>query len=54
MKFIIKSILKNMFEKKFRIFLIILSITVSTSLFFASIAIPDTLGKIYTVKLAMQ
>lgn len=51
MKFIIKSILKNMFEKKFRIFLIILSITVSTSLFFASMTIPDTLGKIYTEKL---
>ncbi|MBK3493943.1 FtsX-like permease family protein [Viridibacillus sp. YIM B01967] len=51
MEFIVKSVFKNMFEKKFRFFLIVLSITVSTSLFFASMAISDTLGKIYEEKL---
>lgn len=44
MGIIIKFILKNIKEKKLRTFLILLSITLSASLFFASSAISGTIG----------
>lgn len=47
LKLIIKFILKNIKEKKFRTFLIIFSITASSALFFASLAISDTFEKNY-------
>ena len=39
-----KYIAKNMLEKKFRTFIIIFSITISAALFFASIAISNTMS----------
>lgn len=45
MEIIIKYILKSIWEKKLRTFIIIFSITVSTSMFFASITISNTLVK---------
>ena len=47
MGIIIKFILRNIREKKFRTFLIIFSITLSTGLFFASSAISGTLEEMY-------
>lgn len=44
---IMKFILKNIKEKKFRTFLIIFSITASSALFFASLAISNTFEKNY-------
>lgn len=48
MSIVIKFILKNIYEKKFRTFLIILSITLSSALFFASNAMQGTVVKMYT------
>lgn len=47
MSIIIKYIIKNIYEKKFRTFLIIVSITLSSALFFASTAITGTLTNMY-------
>jgi len=47
MKILIKFLLRNIKEKKFRTFLIIFSIVISTSLFFSSLAISDTIEKMY-------
>lgn len=48
MNIIIKFILNNIFEKKFRTFLILVSIMLSGALFFASNAIQDTMVKMFT------
>lgn len=47
MGIIIKFILRNIREKKFRTFLILFSITLSTALFFASISLSGTLEKTF-------
>jgi putative ABC transport system permease protein len=47
MRIIIKFILKNIQEKKFRTLLILLSITLSSALFFASTAISGTIEQMY-------
>ncbi len=47
MAIIIKFILKNIREKKFRTFLILFSITLSTALFFASVSLSGTLEKTF-------
>lgn len=44
---ILKFILKNICEKKFRTFLIVFSIMISSALLFASTAMSGTLGKMY-------
>lgn len=47
MQIIFKFLFKNICEKKFRTFLVILSIGISAALFFASGAISDTAGKMF-------
>lgn len=54
MAIIIKYILKNILEKKFRTFLIVISITCSAALFFASSSISGTLAGMYEDQLRMQ
>lgn len=48
---IFKFVLRNIYEKKFRTFLIVFSIMISSALFFASTAISGTLGKMYADRL---
>lgn len=48
MSIIFKFILKNIKEKKFRTFLIIISITASAALFFASVGLSNTFKHVYT------
>lgn len=48
---IFKFVLKNIMEKKFRTFLIVFSIMISSALFFASTAISGTMGKMYAERL---
>lgn len=52
MKIIIKFILKNIYEKKLRTFLIVLSIAISAALFFASSAVSDTAIQMYVEKMS--
>lgn len=47
MGIVIKFILKNIYEKKFRTFLIIVSIMLSSALFFSSGAMTNTMTKMY-------
>lgn len=47
MKILLKYVLKNMKEKKFRLFLILLSIILSSALFFASTSISENVAQIY-------
>ncbi len=47
MGIIIKYLIRNILEKKLRSFLIVLTITLSTALLFASLAITDTAANIY-------
>lgn len=47
MEIIIKFLLRNIREKKFRTFLILLSITLSSALFFASIGMSNNIAKMY-------
>lgn len=51
MGIIVKFILKNICEKKFRTFLILFSITLSAALFFASSAMSGTMMKMYKDRL---
>lgn len=48
MGIIVKFILKNIYEKKFRTFLILVSIMLSGALFFASNAMQDTMVKMFS------
>ncbi|MDP4094326.1 MAG: ABC transporter permease [Bacillota bacterium] len=48
MSIVTKFILKNISEKKFRSFLILFSIIISTALFFSSNAITNSVGKMFT------
>jgi putative ABC transport system permease protein len=50
MGIIVKFIIRNIREKKFRTFLIIFSITLSTALFFASLALGGTIERTFLVK----
>ncbi|WP_051115632.1 hypothetical protein [Clostridium pasteurianum] len=52
MSIIFKFSLKSIKEKKFRTFLILFAISVSSALFFASSAISGTIEKIYVNKLS--
>lgn len=54
MGIILKYILKNIWEKKFRTFLIVISITCSAALFFASSAIAGTMTVMYENQMRMQ
>ncbi len=54
MSIILKYILKNIWEKKFRTFLIVISITSSAALFFASSAIAGTMTVMYENQMRMQ
>ena len=54
MGIVIKYILKNISEKKFRTFLIVISITCSAALFFASSAISGTMAVMYGNQMRMQ
>ncbi len=54
MPIMIKYILKNIAEKKFRTFLIVVSITCSAALFFASSAIAGTMTVMYEDQIRMQ
>ena len=47
MSIIVKFILKNIYEKKFRTFLILISIMLSAALFFASNAMQGTMIKMF-------
>lgn len=47
MGIIVKFILKNIMEKKFRTFLILISIVISSALFFSSNAITNSVGKMF-------
>lgn len=51
---ILKYILKNIWEKKFRTFLIVIAITSSAALFFASNAIAGTMTVMYENQMRMQ
>jgi putative ABC transport system permease protein len=51
MGLLVKFLFNNIKEKKMRTFLIILSITISTALFFASISLTDTATNIYIKQL---
>ncbi|WP_372995492.1 ABC transporter permease [Lutispora sp.] len=53
MRIILKFVLKNIKSNKFRTFLIIFSICVSTALFFASMAISSTMENLYLERLKM-
>jgi putative ABC transport system permease protein len=48
MRIIVKFILKNIYEKKFRTILILVSIMLSSALFFASNALQDTMVKMFS------
>lgn len=50
MNMILKFIINNIKEKKFRTFLIIISITLSSALFFAAMAISDTVAEMYLMQ----
>lgn len=50
MGIIFKFIVKNILEKKFRTFLIVFSVVISSALFFASFATTDTLVEMYSKK----
>lgn len=54
MGIILKYIMKNIWEKKFRTFLIVISITCSAALFFASSAIAGTMTVMYENQMRMQ
>ncbi len=54
MGIIVKYILKNIVEKKFRTFLIVISVTCSAALFFASSGISGTLTGMYEDQLRMD
>ncbi|SMP54839.1 FtsX-like permease family protein [Anoxynatronum buryatiense] len=54
MGIILKYILKNIAEKKFRTFLIVISVTCSAALFFASSAIAGTMTVMYGNQMRMQ
>ena len=54
MGILIKYILKNILEKKFRTFLIVIAITCSAALFFASNAIAGTMAVMYEEQMRMQ
>lgn len=54
MGIIVKYIIKNIFEKKFRTFIIVTSVTLSAALFFASSAISDTMTTMYENQIKMQ
>lgn len=51
MAIIAKFIIRNIYEKKFRTFLIVFSIMISSALFFASSAISDTMVQMYLERL---
>lgn len=51
MKTVVKSLIKSIMEKKFRAFLVIFSIVISTGLFFSSSSITSSLVDMYTDKL---
>ncbi len=51
MNIVVKSLVKSIMEKKFRTFLVIFSIVISTGLFFASSSISSSLVEMYTNKL---
>lgn len=48
MTILLKYVLKNMKEKKFRLFLILISIILSSALFFASTSISENVAQIYS------
>lgn len=54
MGIIIKYLMKNIMEKKFRTFIILLSVGLSAALFFASSALSGTLTEMYSNLLQMQ
>ncbi|SES98661.1 putative ABC transport system permease protein [Natronincola peptidivorans] len=54
MGILIKYIIKNIFEKKFRTFIIVISVTLSAALFFASSAISGTITSMYEAQIKMQ
>lgn len=54
MKIIIKFILKSILEKKFRAFIIIFSIALSSALFFASSGMSGTMTSMYETQIKMQ
>lgn len=51
---VIKYIIKNILEKKFRTFIIVISVTLSAALFFASSAISGTMTEMYKSQIKMQ
>lgn len=54
MSIIIKFILKSILEKKFRAFIIIFSITLSSALFFASSGLSGSMSSMYEAQMKMQ
>lgn len=54
MGIILKYILKSIFEKKFRTFIIIFSVTLSSALFFASSGMSGTMESMYETQIRMQ
>lgn len=51
---IIKFIIKSIFEKKFRTFIIIFSVTLSSALFFASSGLSGSMSSMYETQIKMQ
>ncbi len=54
MSIIIKFILKSIFEKKFRAFIIVFSIAISSALFFACSGMAETMSSMYETQIKMQ
>ncbi|ABR49218.1 protein of unknown function DUF214 [Alkaliphilus metalliredigens QYMF] len=54
MGIIVKYILKSIFEKKFRTFIIVFSVTLSAALFFASSGMSGTMKSMYETQFKMQ
>lgn len=54
MRIILKFIIKSIIEKKFRAFIIIFSIALSSALFFASSGMSDTMSSMYEKQIKMQ
>ncbi|MEL7646653.1 MAG: FtsX-like permease family protein [Sedimentibacter sp.] len=54
MGIIVKFILRSIFEKKFRAFIIVFSIAISSALFFACIGLSGTMSSMYETQIRMQ
>lgn len=54
MNIVVKFITRSIFEKKFRAFIIVFSVTISAALFFASSGLSGTMSSMYEAQIRMQ